>query len=405
MFTPPPSPLPLTREISPSKSDANASGVIQVGHRPIKDVHSSLPKQRFHRLIRWTIVLVPLVLILLVVSTRFWVHPAVFDLLSTDGDHEWTKWTKVADWSLHEPHNAASSRLVKRSTGDHLAASNTTTPAPTVPVNPVLPTPFPQPFDTTLSPDFSTTACYDFFLNMTDVDTFRFCRPFSLLITTSHAFEEAQNDINLMNTDVWGTCNTDISQVQCDANMSWFASSLQASCITDLSNRVTTAVVTLNALNSYDLMRDAACQVDSATNAYCYVEAVANSDPSSYWFYQLPLGQPLPNVTTSACNECTSGLMTLYASALNSTNGTTLTGLARTYNTAADTLNSVCGSSYVQEDTSIEFELLGVGECGCANNEFANAVGCACAVRRGVVWDLIEIGFHHGRVQGEERMS
>ncbi|KAG6377559.1 hypothetical protein JVT61DRAFT_15375 [Boletus reticuloceps] len=58
--------------------------------------------------------------------------------------------------------------------------------------------------------------------------------------------KQAQDNIDLMNTDVWGTCNTDISQAQCDANMSWFASSLQSSCQTDLANQVETAVNTLN---------------------------------------------------------------------------------------------------------------------------------------------------------------
>ena len=58
--------------------------------------------------------------------------------------------------------------------------------------------------------------------------------------------KQAQDDINLLNTDVWGICNTDISQVQCDANMSWFASTLQSSCQTDLANQVATAVTTLN---------------------------------------------------------------------------------------------------------------------------------------------------------------
>lgn len=96
-------------------------------------------------------------------------------------------------------------------------------------------------------------------------------------------------------------------------------------------------------------MRNAACQVDPATNSYCFVEAVADSDPSSYWFYQLPLGQPLgPNITTSACNECTSGLMASYSLALNSTNCTTLGGLAQTYNTAAEAVNNVCGPSYAK---------------------------------------------------------
>lgn len=58
--------------------------------------------------------------------------------------------------------------------------------------------------------------------------------------------EQAQDDINLMNTDIWGICNTGTSQVQCDANMSWFASSLQSSCQTDLADQVATAVTTLN---------------------------------------------------------------------------------------------------------------------------------------------------------------
>lgn len=40
--------------------------------------------------------------------------------------------------------------------------------------------------------------------------------------------------------------------------------------------------------------------------------------------------------------------MASYVSALNSTNGTTLAGLAQTYNTAADMLNNVCGPSYVK---------------------------------------------------------
>ncbi|KAF8439063.1 hypothetical protein L210DRAFT_3403451 [Boletus edulis BED1] len=347
MFTPPPSPLPPTRH--EPELDTHSLDKVQTGHRPMQDTRVPLLKERIHHSIRWTIILVPLALVLLAAYTRFSVHPAFFDLLSTDGDHEWTTWTNVADWSLHEPHRTASNLLVKKSVPSRLAARDTTTLAPTVPANPVLPTPFPEPFDTTLSANFSTNSCYNFFLNMTQTNAFRACRPFSLLITTSHAFETAQDNIDLMNTDVWGTCNTDISQAQCDANMSWFASSLQSSCQTDLANQVETAVNTLKALHAYDLMRDAACQVDPATDSYCYVEAVANSDPSSYWFYQLPLALPLgPKITTSACNLCTSGLMTLYASALDNANGTSLEGLMQTYNTAAETLDKVCGSSYAK---------------------------------------------------------
>ncbi|KIJ61856.1 hypothetical protein HYDPIDRAFT_115331 [Hydnomerulius pinastri MD-312] len=184
---------------------------------------------------------------------------------------------------------------------------------------------------------------------MTQSDPFRSCRPFSLLLTKSKAFQQqAQNDINAMNTDVWGTCNTDVPQDQCDGNMAWFASALQSSCRTDLANQVEMAVDTLTALQAYDLMRNAACQVDADTNAYCYVEAVANSDPSSYWFYQLPLGQPLVPITNSACNSCMKALMSMYADALSSTNSTSLGGLVKTYGDAASSLNNACGSSYAK---------------------------------------------------------
>ena len=190
MFTPPPSPLPPVRQVSLSECDTHVLDGVQTGRQPIEDIRISPSRRRFHRSIRWTIIFVPLALVLLATYTRFWVHPAVFDLLSTDCGHELTIRTKMVDWSLHEPHKVASNRLVQRSTSNRLVARNTTkpTPAPTVPANPVLPTPFPQPFDTTLSTNFSTTSCYDFFLNMTQVDAFRSCRPFALLITTSHAF-------------------------------------------------------------------------------------------------------------------------------------------------------------------------------------------------------------------------
>lgn len=174
MFTPPPSPLPHKLQASPRKWSDDTPNVFQTQHH---DCLILLSKRRVYSSFRWTVFLVPIALMLLAAYIRFWAHFAVFDLFSTDNDHEWTK---LGDWSFHEPHQAANNHLVRRSL----------TPTPTVPVNPTLPTPFPQPFDTTLSANFSTTGCYNFFLNMTAADAFRSCRPFSLLVSTSNAFIE-----------------------------------------------------------------------------------------------------------------------------------------------------------------------------------------------------------------------
>ncbi|KAG2156726.1 uncharacterized protein EDB93DRAFT_864229 [Suillus bovinus] len=358
MFTPPPSPLPFKSSellklemTNDTPTHANPSAF------PTCSYHS---KQKYTLTLRWTIILVPITLIAIGVSTRLFIHPMAFDAFSPTPTYGWKSWTKsLTDWSLHEKHkpienllqlavvsDTSTSPFIKRST---LPA--TPTPTPTVPVNPTLPTPFPQPYDTTLSSHFSTTSCYNFFLNMTQTDALRSCRPFSLLLTHSQAFIQEQDDINATNTDIWGTCNTNISSNQCDLNMAWFASSLRSSCDTDLSEQNAMAVSALTGLQAFDLMRQAACSVDPVANAYCYIEAVASSDPSSYYFYQLPLGLAVPQITSGACNSCTRSLMTMYSTALSSTNATSLAGLQATYGDAATKLNNVCGSPYAQSST------------------------------------------------------
>lgn len=68
---------------------------------------------------------------------------------------------------------------------------------PTIPSSPVLPTPFPQPFDTTLANNFTTTSCEDFFTNMTQSLPFRQCRPFSFLSQTSSVFLQVSGSFRL----------------------------------------------------------------------------------------------------------------------------------------------------------------------------------------------------------------
>jgi hypothetical protein len=74
---------------------------------------------------------------------------------------------------------------------DNTHTTSSTTLLPIVPITtPVLPTPFPQPLDSSLTRNFTTSACYQFFLNMTNTLPFRSCRPFSLLLQSSSEFTE-----------------------------------------------------------------------------------------------------------------------------------------------------------------------------------------------------------------------
>lgn len=72
---------------------------------------------------------------------------------------------------------------------------------PTIPTSsPVLPTPFPQPFDTTLANNFTTSSCENFFTNMTQSLPFRQCRPFSFLSQTSSVFLQVSGSFRLSNS-------------------------------------------------------------------------------------------------------------------------------------------------------------------------------------------------------------
>lgn len=101
------------------------------------------------------------------------------------------------------------------------------------------------------------------------------------------------------------------------------------------------------ALQAYELMHDAGCQVDPTTNAYCFISAVHNPNPSDIYFYQLPLGLNLPKSAEPSCSACTRSLMSAYAEALKDpTQSVGLTGLRKTYSAAAQLAIKKCGDQY-----------------------------------------------------------
>ena len=176
MFTPPPSPLP--QKEPPLDRSAPAA--------PPESPPSATAKRKTASRIRWSILAVPIVLVLITLTTRYISHPVAFDSFSALHleSHDSSQFD---DWGLHKRHPSPATPHVAR-------ASDSPTPSvtsvPTIPDNPPIPTPFPQPFDTTLSKNFSTQACVNFYTNMTLSLPFRRCRPFGLLAEYSSQFIE-----------------------------------------------------------------------------------------------------------------------------------------------------------------------------------------------------------------------
>lgn len=298
----------------------------------------------------WTVLLVPLVIILITASTRYLFHPVAFDVFCNPPTWD-TLVSKGMNWTPHKRHPLPEPQIPSSSTTTSSTPSSSTTvsqPIPTIPSSPpTLPTPFPQPFDSDLSRNFSTVSCSNFLSNMTNALDFRSCRPFSLLSSTSATFINAQYNYTLMNTLIWGTCNTTPSKDQCVATMSRYVSALRTECSQELAVQNVMVLQTLTALEAYGLMRDTACLDDPTRQTYCFINAVCNPDPTELYYYQLPLGSPLPQTTNSTCSQCTASVLSDYAQALRDpTQAGSLTALKKTYDLAAALTVKSCGSTY-----------------------------------------------------------
>lgn len=269
-------------------------------------------------------VLVPIVLVLITVSTRYILRASDLPFGSAE-------------------------QLFSRDNGTD------SQPVPTVPVSAVVPTPFPQPWDSGIQQNFSTTTCLNFFANMTNTLPFRACRPLSLILQSSTAIFQAQKNLTLLNSIIWGTCTTTVPNAQCSANMAWFSQNLRAACAQEIADNNANVVDALTGLNAFDLMYSVGCLSDPSTNSYCYLDAVHNSNPADLYIYNLPLSAlAYPNSTTPTCSACTKSILAMYANALTNITGSSLDVLAANYPSAYQINVKACGSSYAKSLTSSE---------------------------------------------------
>jgi len=356
MFTPPPSPGPYrTSATGPAPHESST-------HEKEDHTQTEHAKQRTGRRLRLAVICVPLIVIILTLWAGYSTSRATQESFYRPPPLPWHAWIQDPLRRLHkrqplpEPQSGPSLGSVKpTSTSAGATPSPSTTaipnqPVPSVPsAPPVLPTPFPQPFDGGVAQNFSSLSCSSFFSNMTSATPFRSCRPFSLLLQTSAAFINAQTNLTLMNSIVWGTCNTNIPFEQCKSNMGWFASSLKTSCADELKQLNAMAVNTLLALQAYETMHDAGCLQDPTSNTYCYVNAVRGTNPADSYYYSLPLGLKLPKTAVPSCSSCSKSVMSLYSSALtDSSQSPQLTGLKSTYESAAALSAQHCGAQFAQ---------------------------------------------------------
>ncbi|GJJ14920.1 hypothetical protein Clacol_009190 [Clathrus columnatus] len=240
---------------------------------------------------------------------------------------------------------------------------------PTVPNPPVLTGLLPQPFDQTLSNNFSTNGCQNFFTSFLQDANFRQCRAFSFLLNSSSGFIKAQSNITSFNEILGATCNTPPTFQTCDQRMNDFLNQLNQNCSQDISLRNPTVLQAQISFQSYTAMRLASCLQDPAVNAYCYIEALSEGKEfGDIYLYGIPLGTPVPTGVNLSCSSCSQTVLSVFSQFVNPM-GTTVLNIGST-TSGNSTVSSIVPSSLpILSMTYPSAAHLAVMECG---GKFAN---------------------------------
>ncbi|BGP24510.1 hypothetical protein JCM10295v2_003428 [Rhodotorula toruloides] len=201
----------------------------------------------------------------------------------------------------------------------------------------------PEAFDSTLGNNFTSTACPSFFATFLANPRFKTCAPFSLLLTTSTGFFQAERaPYGLLPYVLNASCTA--SQEECTGLMDSLAAKIQQqnTCGPDLAKGNPLAVEALNGFRSYRLMREAGCQLSNTTGRFCFAEASAKTNPSDLYYYYLPEGTSLPSGATPDCDACTQNLLAVYA---RYATNTTL-AISKTYASGRTAAALACGPNF-----------------------------------------------------------
>jgi hypothetical protein len=175
MFTPPPSPLPMQRDLNrvEVEDDKRVEDILEDLDLDSLQDDVAQRKAAIGRRAKWAVVLVPVFFVLATLLFRIVIHST----------HE--PWPPLDAW--RRPSHSINYRRQQSGSATTTLPPQTQQTIPPVPSSsPILPTPFPAPLTT--ANDFTTQGCQAFFRNMTQSESFLACRPFSLLMQFSSTF-------------------------------------------------------------------------------------------------------------------------------------------------------------------------------------------------------------------------
>lgn len=246
------------------------------------------------------------------------------------------------------PVSTRSTRASSSSCATTTRASTTTIPSSTPSSSVDIDTPY--PFDAISLATNVTTSCSNFISSIVNNQSFRDCIPLSGLLRDSVGFFDIMKDGAFTTTTILDrSCNVDVDK--CGALMDSYSGPLRSSnvCQSDyqLQNPIVTDMYT--ALVAYRTLYAAGC-LKASSGDYCFVDAVTNAtSPQDLFIYSLALGTTLPTGSNLTCSQCLANTMRTFSIAA----GNKTQPVSSVYVSAAEQINSECGTNFVDATVTI----------------------------------------------------
>ncbi|KAL4866845.1 hypothetical protein BDV12DRAFT_130085 [Aspergillus spectabilis] len=215
---------------------------------------------------------------------------------------------------------------------------------------------FPTTFDTSLSNNFTTDSCPDFFSKFLSDSTFTDCRAISTLLRDStgffHTLSSAASTSHVLDI----ACSADVTS--CASTMSSFASDLldDSNCGQDYEDGNPLVTNAYFNMITYEPIYRATCLQNPDTENYCFVDAVTNtSNPADYDVYLLPYGSTITPKTLPTCDSCLQATLDIFSNWAQVEDQP----LADSYLPSATAINGRCGANFahVNITTGVEDEV------------------------------------------------
>ncbi|KAE8350206.1 hypothetical protein BDV28DRAFT_139541 [Aspergillus coremiiformis] len=208
----------------------------------------------------------------------------------------------------------------------------------------------PTPFDSNLSPNFTSDSCPKFFNKFLSDPKFTNCYALSMYLRDSSSFFQTLKSAAATSRLLDLACAADFNQ--CSSLMSDLASRITKSDACGKDYELGNPVVTNAYLDMviYEPMYHSTCLKNPSTGDYCFVDAVSNTpNPADYDIYFLPYGSSITNPPYPTCSKCVQASMDIFSQWAQKSGQP----LASSYLPTGKSINSKCGVHFTNIDITV----------------------------------------------------